>query len=296
MKIHLDCIPCYIDQALEASRYAKMSEDERWDTIKAVCKELSFVDRDSPSAQISQRVHKIVRDRSKVEDPYIDKKKEGNKKAREYLEDFEESVEISSKPLKNAAKLAAVGNIVDFGPRKDFNIKAELKKSLKEEFALDHWSSFKKKLDQANAILYFSDNSGEIIYDLLFMRHLLDHRYVDKIDLVVKDGPFLNDVTENDVEKLGIDKIEGINLKTVDNGDGGKSPTLWSSEVRNWIEDYDLVISKGQANYEGLSGYSYPNLFFLLAIKCPLIEKDIGIEEGKKVLLNASRLQGKRPT
>ena len=288
MKIKLDCLPCYVNQALEASGYANMSEDDRWKTVKTVCEELSKVDRSKPSAEIGQKVHKIVRDISSVEDPYAEQKEKSNEKALEYFDEFKREVEHSDEPLNRAARLAAAGNAVDFGPRRDFDVESELKRGLREEFRLNHWSMFLDKLNSAEDILYFTDNSGEIIYDRLFIEHLLSSYPIANLDLVVKDGPFLNDVTRKDADELGFENMDRIALKSVDNGDGGNKPRLWSDEVEKWIDCHDLVIAKGQANYEGLSGYSKENLFFLLVVKCHLVEKEIGAALGEKVLLNAA--------
>jgi len=288
LKIKLDCLPCYVNQALEASGYANMSEDDRWKTVKTVCEELSKVDRSKPSAEIGQKVHKIVRDISSVEDPYAEQKEKSNEKALEYFDEFKREVEHSDEPLNRAARLAAAGNAVDFGPRRDFDVESELKRGLREEFRLNHWSMFLDKLNSAEDILYFTDNSGEIIYDRLFIEHLLSSYPIANLDLVVKDGPFLNDVTREDADELGFENMDRIALKSVDNGDGGNKPRLWSDEVEKWIDCHDLVIAKGQANYEGLSGYSKENLFFLLVVKCHLVEKEIGAALGEKVLLNAA--------
>ncbi len=280
---------CYINQAIEASSYTAMSEETRWEAVKTVCKELSDINRRSPSAKVGQRVHKIIRDYSESGDPYLEKKKLSNDKANEFFGDFAKKVENSPDPLNAGAKLAAAGNIIDFGPRGDFDIETALEESLTEEFTINHWVYFATKLEEASSILYFADNSGEIIYDKLFIKTLLRESPVEEVVLVVKDEPFLNDVTLKDTKELKLDQIDGLKLRTVDNGDNGESPELWSPEVESWIDEYDLTISKGQANYEGLSDYNKPNLFFLLVVKCQLVERSVGAAVGSKVLINSQR-------
>lgn len=292
MRIKLDCLPCYVNQALEASEYANMSEEKKWNTVQTVCEELSKVDRSKPSAQIGQKVHKIVRDFSNTEDPYREQKEKSNEIALGYLEEFRDKVAESEEKLNRAARLAAAGNAIDFGPRREFDVEGELKRGMNEEFEINYWENFIEQLETAKEILYFTDNSGEIIYDRLFIEHLLRDSKVEKMNLVVKQGPFLNDVTEEDAVDLGLDEINNVYLKTVDNGDGGSSPGLWSNQVEKWIDDHDLVVSKGQANYEGLSGYSKENLFFLLVIKCPLVERAVGADVGEKVFINAGDQPG----
>ncbi|HID29547.1 MAG TPA: DUF89 family protein, partial [Desulfobacterales bacterium] len=51
----------------------------------------------------------------------------------------------------------------------------------------------------------------------------------------------------------------------------------------------DLIVSKGQGNYESLSGEEAP-IFFLLKVKCPVIARHIGVKVGKMILYDG-RLQ-----
>jgi len=288
LRIKLGCLPCYVNQAMEAAEYAEMEEDERWDTVQSVCKELAGIDRSQPSARVGQKVHKIVRDHADTDDPYEEQKRKSNNGARQYLSEFMEMVQGSEKPLLKAARLATAGNAVDFGPSREFDIETSLRRGYEEEFRISDWADFRSDLEASRDLLYFTDNSGEIIYDELFIDVLLERTGLNKLDLVVKDGPFLNDVTKKDLNSLEVAERDGVGVKTVDNGDGGDSPSLWSETVESWLGDYDLVISKGQANYEGLSEYDKENLYFFLTVKCDLVAGDVGSEEGSKVLLNST--------
>lgn len=294
MEIKLECLPCYVNQAMEAAEYARMDKEDCWEVVQRVCKKLSEIDRLQPSARVGQKVHKIVRDKAKTSDPYRDQKEKSNETARKYLDKFLRKVLNSENPLKRAARLATAGNAVDFGPKRDFDIEKELERGCQEEFAINHWQDFLSRLGKTKNLLYFADNSGEIIYDTLFIELLLERPGLKRLELVVKDGPFLNDVTEGDLKDLKISELDGVNVRTVDNGDGGSSPTLWSSEVESWLNEYELVISKGQANYEGLSEYNRDNLFFFLAVKCDLVAADVGVEKSSKVLVSSGEAQPRR--
>jgi uncharacterized protein with ATP-grasp and redox domains len=288
LRIKLGCVPCYVNQAMEAADYADMEEDDRWDTVQSVCKELAEIDRSQPSARVGQKVHKIVRDHADTDDPYGEQKRKSNSGARQYLDEFRGLVKKSDEPLLRAARLATAGNAVDFGPSREFDIETDLRRGYEEEFRINDWAGFRSTLEGATELLYFTDNSGEIIYDELFIDILLERTGLRKLDLVVKDGPFLNDVTEEDVKNLEVADRDRVGIRTVDNGDDGESPSLWSNEVEGWLEEYDLVISKGQANYEGLSEYDRENLYFFLTVKCDLVASDVGAEEGSKVLINST--------
>jgi len=55
-----------------------------------------------------------------------------------------------------------------------------------------------------------------------------------------------------------------------------------SDEFRRSFDRADLVISKGQGNYETLSGIK-KSIFFLLKAKCPVVARHIGCELGSMV-------------
>lgn len=289
MRIKLGCLPCYVNQAMEAAEYAEMEEGDRWDTVQSVCKELAEVDRSQPSARVGQRVHKIVRDHADTDDPYEEQKRKSNNGARQYRDEFRDLVQGSEEPLLRAARLATAGNAVDFGPSREFDIETALRRGYEEEFQISDWPDFVSDLEKSSDLLYFTDNSGEIIYDELFINLLLEQTGLKRIDLVVKDGPFLNDVTKKDLNSLKVDERDRVGIRTVDNGDGGGSPSLWSKTVEGWLDDYDLVISKGQANYEGLSEYDREKLYFFLTVKCGLVAGDVGAAEGSKVAVNSTK-------
>jgi len=289
LRIKLGCVPCYVNQAMEAAEYAEMEEEDRWDTVQSVCKELAEIDRSQPSARVGQKVHKIVRDHADTNDPYEEQKRKSNSGARQYLAEFRELVQESEEPLLRAARLATAGNAVDFGPSREFDIETALRRGYEEKFQISDWPDFSSDLKEAKDLLYFTDNSGEIIYDELFIELLLDRTGLAEIDLVVKDGPFLNDVTEKDLNSLEITENDRVGVRTVDNGDGGDSPRLWSSTVKGWLDEYDLVVSKGQANYEGLSEYDRGNLYFFLTVKCDLVAGDVGSAEGSKVAVKSTK-------
>ncbi len=56
-----------------------------------------------------------------------------------------------------------------------------------------------------------------------------------------------------------------------------------SKEFYDIFESSDMVVSKGQGNYEGLSDV-YRDVFFMLVVKCPLVARDIDSEMARLIL------------
>jgi hypothetical protein len=136
---------------------------------------------------------------------------------------------------------------------------------------------FKNAVNNANKVLYLADNAGEIIFD----RFLIEQIGVDKITLAVKGSPVINDATIDDAKAAGLTEI----VKVIDNGDDAPGTILetCSDEFRQYFENADMIISKGQGNYETLSRIN-KNIFFILKAKCPVIARDIGCEIGHMIL------------
>ena len=98
---------------------------------------------------------------------------------------------------------------------------------------------------------------------------------------VVREIPVINDITLKEAKKIGIDKI----AKIVSSGTTapGTILPLCNKEFIKKFNNADMIISKGQGNYEGLSGVTR-SIFFLLKAKCPVIAGNIGVEEDDIIL------------
>jgi uncharacterized protein with ATP-grasp and redox domains len=128
-------------------------------------------------------------------------------------------------------------------------------------------------------ILYIADNAGEIVFDRILVEEIQD--FENRVVFVVKGGPILNDATMMDAREAGLTDI----VRVIDNGCDAPGTIL---ELCNdaFIEELnraDLIISKGQGNYETLSDIPR-NVFFLLKAKCPVIAGDLSVHVGDLIL------------
>jgi len=274
MKTYLDCIPCFVRQALEASKMATKNRTKQEKALKAVLSELEKTSiKNKIPPQIARKVHRIVRKVTKSNDPYKKVKDLYNRKALKMFPSLKQKVAESKDRLLTATKLAIAGNIIDFGPSSKFDLEKTIEEVLVQDFAINHFDRFKKLLQKSEMVVYLGDNAGEIVFDRILLEELKDK----KITFVVKGGPIINDATIEDAKFAGINKIAKI--KTVNNGEPGTGPKRNSKEFINLLKSADVVISKGQGNYEALSEVD-ANIFFLLKVKCPMIARDIGVKVG----------------
>ena len=282
MKLNLDCIACFQRQALQAVRFIGDDEELHEKVLREVTKNLLESDWNLTPPELAHKVHRIVRSVTNEKDPYKKVKKESNDLVLKMYPALKTKVEESKDPLRTAVRLAIAGNIIDFGVVQEFNLEETIKEVLKKKFAIDDYMSLKEKLENAEKLLFFVDNSGEIGLDKLLVETFLETKKFEKIDFVVKGGPIINDATLEDAIYVGLDSLPNSKFLVISNGDSGTGPKRSSQEVKRWISEHDLVISKGQGNYEGLSERN--DLFFMLMAKCPIIASDIGVEVGDIIL------------
>jgi uncharacterized protein with ATP-grasp and redox domains len=282
MKLNLDCIPCFQRQALQAVRFISDDEALHQKVLREVTKKLLGSNWDSTPPQLAHEVHKIVKRVTNEKDPYKEVKKESNDLVLKMYPALKEQVEESNDPLRTAVRLAIAGNIIDFGPLQEFNLEETIKAVLKKKFAIDDYEKLKEHLNDSETLLFFTDNAGEIGFDKLLVETFLEAKKLEKIRFVVKGGSIINDATLEDAIYIGLCDLPNVEFLTLSNGEAGTGPERSSQTVKNWIKKHDLVISKGQGNYEGLSEHN--GLFFMLMAKCPVIASDLSVEVGDIIL------------
>ena len=115
------------------------------------------------------------------------------------------------------------------------------------------------------------------MFDSVLLEEIAKLKNIEKVIIVVRDRPLINDVTTDDLKYTGIDTLPKVEVATLHIEDKRAI-----QEATQRIENSDIVISKGQGNYEMFS--TLKGIFFLLMIKCDILSKDIGEPKGSAVL------------
>ena len=185
-------------------------------------------------------------------------------------------VEKSKDPLLAAIRMAIAGNIIDFGPNRKFDLKEEIDHTRGKAFAVYDYERFKIDLSRAKSVLYLGDNAGECVFDRVLLETM------DKpATYVVREKPVINDATLADARKAGIDGVAEL-ISSGTDAPGTLLETCNEGFLRLY-RDAEIVISKGQGNYEALSGENR-GIFFLLKVKCPVIADHLKLKVGDIVL------------
>ncbi len=272
MNLNLDCIPCFMQQALKAARIATSDEKAQEKVLRETAKCLVNLSFEFTPMEIAHKIYQIIRTITGNPDPYRSIKEHDNHLALEMYPWLKELVDKSENRLYTAVKLAAAGNIIDYGVNQEFHLRNTIKKVLTQEFAINDYQKFEKDLINARSIIYLADNAGEIVFD----RILIEEFGNKHITLVVKGGPIINDATLEDVKTAGLDNL--VEIDYLGNGEPDTGPERTDLAFLEKLRKADMVLSKGQGNYEGLSGEKY--IYFLFMTKCSLVARHIGVEKG----------------
>jgi uncharacterized protein with ATP-grasp and redox domains len=288
MKTSLDCIPCLLRQALDAARFVSANPAVHEQIIRDVLRWTGEMDLNQSAPVMAQRIHRRLRKITGVDDPYREKKDQMNRLTTELMPALIADVEAADDPLLMAARLAIAGNVIDLGINgnlTDANVRRAMHRALTEPF-FGEMDRFRQAVNQARSILYLADNAGEITFDRLLIEQISPQR----VTLAVRGAPVINDATRVDAQAVGLDQI----VEVIDNGSDAPGTILSDChpDFRRRFAEADLIIAKGQGNFETLSD-APGNLFFLFKVKCPVIAEHVGQPVGMQVMVQAGHGGGK---
>lgn len=268
MKLYLDCIPCYIRQVLDAAKIVTNDREILEHILRESLKIASNFDSKKNGLLIQAQIHKTLKKLLPSIDPYRNIKKNFNLICLDLVDKLRKKIRDSSDSFETSLRISLAGNIIDIGPQHILNktvILNAIKKALHQKIDKDKIYLLKKNIDKAEKILFIGDNAGEIVFDKIFIEEVFP---TEKTTYVVRGGPTLNDSTIEDAELVGMTQVVDVITTGLDMPSAILS--LCSKEFINEYNKADLIIAKGQGNYEALSDEE-KNIFFLLKIKCPVV-------------------------
>ena len=285
MRTYPECVPCFLRQAIETVRQAGGDEAVTMKILKRVGAEIARADLTEPPARLGQTVYRIVREETGNRDPYREAKRESNRMALALFPEVRKRVRADPDPFGAAVRAAAAGNVIDLGIGSGAGhdaIDRAVEDALHARLDESTLAELKAAATAARRILYVGDNSGEIVLDRLLVERLGP----EKVVYAVRGGPIINDATREDAEQSG---MAGL-AKIIDNGDDapGIIPEASSDEFKRALASADLVIAKGQGNYETLGEIAGP-IFLLLRAKCPVLAQDLSCKPGDICLTRTKR-------
>ncbi len=277
MKAKPECIVCAYRQALNAAGVVSDDPAFHCNVLDCMTEVMNGVSLEQTPAALSKSAYRIVCQEGGVSDPYLEEKKRTGAIAMGMLPQLRALLADAEDPLEFVLHAAVAGNVIDLGiaaTNRD-NIEPEILEIMRNDFAVSAIDRFRKEIRPGAKLLYLGDNAGEILFDRLLVEFLLKNDV--EVMFTVKSGPIINDATLEDAESAGIaDLVPVIETGSDDIG------VCWnnvSAEFLSAFQNADVVLSKGQGNFETCDDRP-ENIYFLLKAKCAVVALELGVELG----------------
>lgn len=278
MEIQLECMPCFLKQVLEATKMNTDDKKIQKEILIEAIKIIIEIDQYKTAPELGRDIHKIVKEHLKISDPYKNIKEKCIETAEKIYPAMKSFLSKQSNRLYWALKISAVGNVMDAAIYGDKSFKENFAEEIKKEFKICEIEKLIEVLNKAKTLLIIGDNAGETVFDRILIEELVDL----KIIYAVRSNFIINDATMEDAyaSKLHL----GAKIISTGCDAPGVILTECSEEFKQIYNKADIIISKGQGNYETLSD-ELKGIFFLLKAKCPVIANDIGVKTNEYILI-----------
>lgn len=205
-------------------------------------------------------------------------------------ETLEEKIRSSKDPLEMVLCLARLGNYIDFSALSE--VSAEkllelLEQAEQETLEVEEYGCFRKDLENGKRLVYLTDNCGEIVLDKILIKLLKEQYPQLSIEVLVRGIAVTNDVTLEDARYVGLTEV----VPVLGNGSGiaGTELTHISEEARGKLKQADLILSKGQGNFETLHTCGL-NIYYLFLCKCDWFVQRFQAEHLQGMFVNETRI------
>jgi len=284
LNVQMPCFPCFFNQALIAISLVTDDRRRKWELLKLAFDPVKEATLDETPAHIATRIYSRLRAELDGIDPFKELKRRCTNAALQMVERLRKEVAASQDPLEAAIKVSVAGNVIDFGIFSDVHFESVLADIVHNRFAVLSLEELRADLRSGKRIMFLADNAGELVFDSLLIEQLLESC---EVCVGVKSVPVINDATVEDAEASSLP----AGVRVIENGSDcvGTILSTCSDHFRAEFDAADLIISKGQANFETLDTLLDRNIYFLLKAKCDVIARRMGVKKDSLVAV-ANRL------
>lgn len=267
MRTSPDCLPCFTKQAAYTAGLATDSASLHDKIMTSAARIIASFDLELSPPENAVYLYRMIAEQTGNPDIFADLKNLSNQTVLKMLPDLKDKISQAADPLRTAALLTLAGNIIDYGSHHDFDVHRAVDECLNKDLAIDDLDELRADLHRAGKILYLGDNCGELVFD-----GLLIEQFNQEVTLAVKEKAVINDALPADAEECGLGGI----CRVISNGTDCPGTPLQScnNEFKKIFNEADLIISKGQGNFETLSEIAGPIYFFLM-VKCEVVASHV---------------------
>ncbi|MBC5742915.1 DUF89 family protein [Lachnospiraceae bacterium MD308] len=293
--MHRECFECDISQMKKISAFMQLGREKEGQLINLAGDYLKTCDMSKSNPEIMGEIWGLMIDVVGTDNPYKEIKSYYNQLVLSMSDMIRGLIDQSGRRLECGLKLAIAGNLIDFAARHRFdeNTFKELIQDIAEtEIAIDHSKQLFQAVKSSRTLLYLGDNCGEIVLDKYFISLLKEYNKELYVYYGVRGKPIVNDVTADDASEAGMQEVAEV----ISNGDGSLGTVLHrtSPHFQKIFRTADVVICKGQGNYEGLQDCGKENLFFLFMAKCGIVADPLGVKKMSVVCMKKGGIGERR--
>ena len=285
MQLYSECMYCIVEHHWSLVKDCP-DEARKAAFMRDVLRTVAEADPDEAAPVPTAKLQRLFRERFSKEDGYRSLKRKYNDLVLSWMPELRQALASAADPFKLAVWMAMAANYIDFGILKEVD-DARLKRMLatpdEKAVGTPVLEELRAEVAAAKRLVYACDNCGEVVLDRLLMEEMKKENPGLQITALVRGENVLNDVCAEDARAVGLDRL----AKIVGNGSniGGTQMAYLGDEAREAILNADLIISKGQANFETLIGAGL-NVYYLFLAKCPHYTKWFGMEHMAGQLLH----------
>lgn len=284
-RLHPECISCMTKIHLDKCP-KEMSEDKKREYMQKVLKVLAEAPLNYGAPVIVRTINAIQEEMFGMKQEYAEIKKHYNQIMMEHEEQVNEKLMQSEDSVKTAIQYAMIGNYIDFGARINVN-EEQLTELLNDSdrFAIDEkqYGELTEDLKKAHKLVYLTDNCGEIVMDKLLIHEIQKKYPALDITVLVRGAEVINDATMEDAVQVGLTEM----ARVIPNGSdiAGTWMEELSEEAKAVLEEADVIISKGQGNFETLRKCKM-NIYYIFLCKCELFANTFQVPKLTGMLIN----------
>ena len=289
-RLHPQCLKCLLGKHLNAAPKTA-GEKEQTEYIQRLLRMLGHADPQMAAPVMLRKIEKLQEEMFGCSVDYAAIKKHYNAKMMGKEQGVRENIQKAADPFRAALQYAMTGNYIDFGTLQKVD-DAELDVFLADAENIplpeETLAALKNDVLSAKKIVYLTDNCGEIVMDKLLIETMMAMNPNAQMQVILRGEEVVNDVTVDDARQVGLDRIAPVM------GNGPDIAGTWipsiSPEAKEKLEEADVIIAKGQGNFETLYFCGH-NVYYLFMCKCDLFANRFQVPRFTGMLLNDRKMQ-----
>jgi len=271
MHIKPECITCIMNQTLKVCKLLELDDEASKPLLDSTAQILINSSMSQTPPQIAKDTYEMISKLTSNSDPI--------KSAKELATKIALAIDVSfASTLSDFIKLAAIGNVIDFGAQKQLDLNTLIQEQFHKEFALNDYEKFVTDLQNAKSMVCIGDNTGEHIFDKQLIQKIKE-LYDIKVYYFTRGKPIINDVTTTEASHLA--DVAAI----IDTGVPTPGYDLYYANEKSKEIFYssDIVLAKGMGNYESLYDETTKEIYYLFIVKCSVVAQAIGKDIGEYI-------------